>query len=87
MTEKLFNQIVAYYNAYKSAKENNDLPTQDFLEFKVEKLLIELVCEFETQEMFDYEYALRHYGIHKGAGDEDRVSDILGDVKKLMDGE
>ena len=87
MAKKLFKQIMAYYNAYKSAKLNGDLETQGFLEIRLEELLKDLVCCFETEEMYNYESDLKYYGIHKGAGDEDRVSDILENVRKLMDGD
>ena len=79
--------VVGYYNTYKLAKDNGDSQLASLLEDRIEGGLIDLVCCFETQQMYDWEFHLKHFGIHKGAEDGDYVSEILGDVAKLMDGE
>lgn len=85
LIHKMVKMVRAYYPAYKTAKEMGDLELEATLEARIEEILKDLVRFFETEKMYGYEEHLRFFGIHKGAGEEDIVSEILEEVEKLME--
>lgn len=85
LIHKMVKMVRTYYPAYKTAKEMGDLELEATLEARIEEILKDLVRCFETEKMYEYEDNLKYFGIHKGAGEDDYVSEILGDIEKLME--
>lgn len=81
---KLIKMVGAYYSAYKTARELGDSKLEVILSDRLEKILKDLVCCFNTDKMYSWEEYLKFFGIDGTEYGGNVVEGILDDVAEIM---